>query len=595
MKPWVAFKTIATGTYERTYVTVLVGSKLGVYEKDNVSSEEAASLKRDLDAMSGRSEEWLDGKVEDVLYERGWKFSTKGWNEHADSKLRTAQLLAKKRKVATTKKELRPRVRDAVLEAVTQGYERWRVSGLRKEPCYTATLLREIGIPLTRGDHVRAFQELPKREQTAMIRSALMSLYRNGKLARSTGQGLTGRDTHCYEPPGTSHVKGDNPKVRSTFEVNGITFRLSRVSSLGREGGKVKGWNVYGPDGSLLVDWAPTVDAAKSSVRQNLQHFGKAWAHKRGDNPKTVSGKATLHALERAPRVFNPGVKSWEVYGPEGSLRGYLGRDEEGWSAHALPKWGNLTVGYSSKKKALAAFGFEGAATAHKRGDNPSIVKTVKKKLREHKTKKAVKATKVALARERFYWEVRAMYGSVRGGAVNYIPLLHELRELGVSEREIDRIETRAKTDAAKDRHERGENPKTKPAIERLRDPAYLREVESSKRFLRGETEKVPTAYEQEVASSHRAARHMRGDNPRAKGSDIVPEMAEAQSRARVKKLRAQGYTVRKVEVPGVGTVVMKSKKKRGKKKARRKSTLRKSESSADVKLKARMRSLIGR
>jgi len=65
------------------------------------------------------------------------------------------------------------------------------------------------------------------------------------------------------------------------METNEIEIELTtiRLTGLGREGGRIKGWAVHGPNGARLEEaWGLSRKAALVNARRNVAYYGRAWA-----------------------------------------------------------------------------------------------------------------------------------------------------------------------------------------------------------------------------------------------------------------------------------------------------------------------------
>lgn len=189
---------------DRAIVSVLIGTLLGAYVKQVEGSPDAVrgdliSLKGRLESLTG-SLTAVDEKAEDILLDAGYEMSRNLFQDR-DPGLSRRQLERQKENLKIEAKAFGKWLREGVVKWVEEIYRDFKAGKFRKEPCITAAYLKEFlhEIPGW-DDHASFVRKLDSKKRLQACHNALESAKKKGLLNTSTGMGMTGRETHCYEP-----------------------------------------------------------------------------------------------------------------------------------------------------------------------------------------------------------------------------------------------------------------------------------------------------------------------------------------------------------------------------------------------------------
>ena len=189
---------------DKVIVSVLVGTLLGTYKRPvgdipDAIEGELVSLKGQLEQLTGSDADAAWQKADNLLETEGFKsyFSFDDRDKGLAKKQWERQKAEKKVKAKVFGKWLR----EGVVELVEDIYRKYRSGRFSKEPCVTASYIKDLLSDIPGWyDYQEFFRDLDNRKQLAACHYALEGARKKGKLNSSTGAGITGRETRCYEP-----------------------------------------------------------------------------------------------------------------------------------------------------------------------------------------------------------------------------------------------------------------------------------------------------------------------------------------------------------------------------------------------------------
>ncbi len=189
---------------DEAIVSVLVGTFFGAYKKTVEGDTDAVrgqlvSLKGHLESISGSNADAVDDKASDILHKQGFEFSMNF--KDRDPGLFRKQVERKKDNIKSQTKAFGKWLREGIVKFVEDLYKDFKSGRIHREPCVTASYVRDFLHNIPGWDNHRDFfQSLGNRKQLQACHYALESARKKGKLNSSRGVGPTGRDTRCYEP-----------------------------------------------------------------------------------------------------------------------------------------------------------------------------------------------------------------------------------------------------------------------------------------------------------------------------------------------------------------------------------------------------------